>query len=317
MDSLSVNTCPAEAEGPPLLGQPQTLRSILTNTATRNPTNHAVVSCYQSPQVLPVLNKPPQGDLGKLQWTYKQLIEGADRLATSLYSRGIRKNMRVVVFLYNSAEWALLFWACAKLGATFVPLDARGVSRVEAVLYFLKVTKPAVIVVNDSSAAATLQQSHEALLRDIPLKLTVKFDGAIPPGWACLAHVIHFEYSTTDSSGIDSIEIDVQEDTALILFTSGTSGLPKACPFSGKTIYASLMAADVIRPLGPTDSLVQHLPCSHVFSYWDMLSCWRAGATVIFPSRTFDPKATLDAIESERCTHISGKLRIIQSHSLA
>ena len=317
MGSLSVQTCLAEAEGQPLLGQPQTLRSILADTATRNPTNHAVVSCHQSPQLLPVLNKPPPDDLGKLEWTYKQLVEGADRLATSLYSRGVRKNMRVVVFLYNSAEWALLFWACAKLGATFVPLDPRGVPRVEAVLYFLRVTKPAVLVVMDSPAAVILQQSHEALLRDIPLKLTVESDGVIPAGWTCLAHVIHFEDCTTDSSGIDSIEIDVKEDTALIFFTSGTTGHPKACSFSGKTLWATCVAANAVRRVGPTDSLVQHLPCSHIFSCENMLSFWSAGATVIFPSKIFDPKATLDAIETERCTHMSGKLCTVHSYYLA
>ena len=314
MGSLDVHPRLAEAEGEPLLGQPQTLRSILSDTATRNPSNRAVISCYQIPQLLPVPSTPPQSDPGKLAWTYKQLIEAANHLAASFYSRGVRKNMRVVVLLYNSAEWALLFWACAKLGATFVPLDARGVPRVEAILYFLKVTKPAVLVVNGSAAALTLQQSHETLLRDIPLKLTVESDGAIPLGWACLAHVIRLEGPTTDSSGIDSVEVDAHEDTALIIFTSGTSGLPKACPFSGKTLWAACMAANVIRPRESTDSLVQHLPCSHIFACWDILSFWSAGATVIFPSKVFDPKATLDAIETEQCTHMSGKLFVIQTH---
>ena len=311
MNCFDVHARLAEAEGPPLLGQPQTLRSILSDTATRNPTNRAVVSCHQTPQLLPVSSLPSQGDSGKLVWTYKQLIEAADRLAASLYSHGVRKNMRVVVFLYNSAEWVLLFWACAKLGATFVPLDARGITRVDGISHFLKVTKPAALVVNDSAAATTLQRSHETLLHDILLKLTVDSDGAVPSGWACLAHILPLGGSTTDLSAIESIEVDAHEDTALIIFTSGTSGRPKACPYSGKTLWAACMAANVIRPREHTDSLVQHLPCSHIFACWDMLSFWSAGATVIFPSKIFDPKATLDAIEMEQCTHMSGKLFVV------
>ena len=313
MGSSSLEPFLAEAEGQPLLGQPQTLRSILASTATRNLTNRAVVSCHQISQLWPAPDTPPQNDSGKLVWTYGQLIEAADRLAASFYSRGVRKNMRVVVLLYNSAEWVLLLWACAKLGATFVPLDPRGIPRVEAMEYFLAVTKPAALVVNDSPAAVTLQQSHEATLRDVPLKLTVESDSAVPAGWAGLAHVVHFMDSTTDSSGIDSIEIDPQVDIALIVFTSGTSGLPKACPFNGKALGATCLASNMIWPREPTDSLIQHLPCSHIFACGDMIRYWSAGATVVFPSRVFDPKATLDAIESERCTHMSGKLYPHQS----
>ena len=157
MGSLNLEPFLAEAEGQPLFGQPQTLRSILANTTTRNSTNRAIVSCYQSSQLLSVLDTPPQNNTSKLVWTYQQLNEAADRLAAAFYSRGVRKAMRVVVLLYNSAEWVLLFWACAKLGATFVPLDPRGVPRFEVTKHFLAVTKPAVLVVNDSPAAATLQ----------------------------------------------------------------------------------------------------------------------------------------------------------------
>lgn len=317
MGSLDVHPKLAEAEGQPLLGRPQTLRSILADTAARYPTNRAVVSCHQIPQLMPVLSTPPQGDQGKLVWTYKQLNEAADRLAASFYSRGVRRNMRVVVFLHNCAEWALLFWACAKVGATFVPFDARGVPRVEAVHYFLAVTKPAVLVVDDPSAAVTLQQSHETLLREISLKLTVESDSATPSGWACLANVVHAAYSSTDSNDFHSIEIDVHKDTTLIVFTSGTSGLPKACPFNGKTLWAICMAANMIWPRESTDSVLQHLPCSHVFACADMLLAWSAGAAVIFPSKVFDPKATLNAIETERCTQMSGKLCILRFHNLA
>jgi len=294
MSSLSPHPELAEAEGPPLVGQPQTLRDILANTAIQNPTSNAVISCYQNSQLLPVPNTPPQDDPAKTVWTYKQLVEAADRLAASFYSRGIRKNMHVVVFLYNSAEWALLFWTCAKLGATFVPLDARGVLRKEAVLYFLKVKEPAVLVVSDSPAAVALQQSHEALLRDIPLKLTVESDDAFPSEWACLADVMScFEASTADSSDCDGIEINAQQDIALMVFTSGTSGLPKACPHSGKTLWAACMTANVIRPRGPMDSVVQHLPWSHIFACWDMLSFWSAGAKSYFHQRSSNPRRPL------------------------
>lgn len=105
-----------------------------------------------------------------LIWTYQQLDEASNLLARVLRTRGIGKGMRIAAFLFNSAEWALLFWSSLKLGAVFVSLDARSVARQEEVQHYLKVIVPAVLVVGDDSAAATMQRNNALDLPDSVLQ---------------------------------------------------------------------------------------------------------------------------------------------------
>ena len=107
----------------------------------------------------------------KLCWSYKQLDKGSDLFALCLYNRGIRRAQSVAVLLYNCAEWALTFWACEKLGATCVPLDPRSVSRKNKLAHYLRVIRPAALVVCDEDKVKTLQQNPADKLQIIELKL--------------------------------------------------------------------------------------------------------------------------------------------------
>lgn len=90
-------------------------------------------------------------------------------------------------------------------------------------------------------------------------------------------------------------------DIALIIFTSGTSTLPKACPHTSDSLWASQVAQNQIES---AHSLVQHLPNSHIFAVCAGLSSWSAGGSVIFPAPSFSPATTLEAIDGEQATHV-------------
>ena len=64
-----------------------------------------------------------------------------------------------------------MFWACAKLGATFVPLNPRSISRKQEITHYLRVSRPAALVVSDEGMIKTLEQNHEDELRSIELRL--------------------------------------------------------------------------------------------------------------------------------------------------
>ena len=91
-----------------------------------------------------------------LSWTYQQLDDKAEKLASSLFARGLRPGMRIALFLPNGAEWALLFWASVKLGSIFVSLDERAVPRKDEVHHFFDVTKPCAIFVSTAANARGL-----------------------------------------------------------------------------------------------------------------------------------------------------------------
>ncbi len=295
----------AEAEGPPCPGTPQPLRSLFAKAAHNYPGNTAVAALHQQPMHgVPVLSS---GVNENLAWTYEQLDRAADHLANAFYNRGLRRGMRVAVFLFNSAEWALLFWSSLKLGATFVPLDARSVSRQGEAQHYMKVVKPAVLVVEDNSAAEILQRNNALDLEQSVLRFVAHSDGPFPEGWRPLHSFIGEALALkTRDEDIKGTRDEEMQDVILIVFTSGTSGLPKACPHTNMTLWTSYQAFSALRTFGPEDSIVQHLPPSHLFACIDVVQCWAGGASIVYPAKGFEAKATLDAIENMQCTYMSG-----------
>lgn len=301
----------ATAEGPQVLQIPRSLHRRLTDAAAANPTGPAVISLHQPSDVLPMVGSPCGPTQPRLAWSYQQLNEGSDLFASCLHKRGIRRGSVVAVLLYNCAEWALTLWACAKLGATFVPLDPRSVSRKPEVSHYLRVTRPAALVVGDKDMITILERHHEDELQNIELKLvaqsTTHAERASSSSWLTL---IDFLADPVDiSASLSEIlekqkEIDMATDIALIIFTSGTSTLPKACPHTNDNLWAGWFATHQNRPIGSAHSLAAHLPTSHIFATHHILKIWTAGASVVFPAPSFSPASTLNAIDREQVTYM-------------
>lgn len=302
----------AEAEGPPLPNpSPQSLWSSLTEAAAMHSSRPALVSLQQPSNLLPMVNMSFGPVVNRLSWSYKQLREGADLLAACLYDRGIRSGMSVAVFLHNCAEWVLIFWACARLRAIFVPLDPRSLTRKDEVKHYLSVTRPSVLIASDEAMASELQLNHESELGYIVLKLIAESPSrcsvTAQPGWLSLIDLLSDSvnvYARTHATAEIESGVDPENDEVLIVFTSGTSGLPKACVHTSKNIWAMSMGASHFQDVDPTDSLIQHLPGSHILACLAIIACWRAGATVVIPGKFFNPATTLSAIDTEHSAHV-------------
>ena len=277
--SNAVSTQLAQAEGPFLSGRPQSLRSILANAVKSNAKGIAVVSLHQSDKTLPALNYSSPKQESYLVWSYEQLDHAANILASSLRDLGIGRKMRVAVCLYNGVEWALWFWTCARLGATFVPLDPRAVLRKVDTSHYLQVTRPEVLVVSDRAAAEALQQDHDSAVWHIKLKVIAEHPPhrEVPSGWTSCNNLLlsHVGASKTEVDPGNGVNLDSENDVVLIIFTSGTSGLPSACPHTNKSLWSTCMTGDLLRPLEPSNRLLQHLPPSHMFAILDFLTFWR------------------------------------------
>ena len=301
----------AIAEGPETTDT-RTLHRRLTDAAAAYPTRPAVVSLHQPSNLLPVVNQSYGPAQPKLVWSFQQLNEGSDLLASCLYNRGISRGRVVALLLYNCAEWALIFWACAKLGATFVPLDPRSISRKQEITHYLRVTRPAALVVGDESMINLLEQSHEDELQRIELKLVAQsvnqWGRASSGPWLTLIDIL--ADPVDQSASLSEIwekqkEFNTATDIAQMIFTSGTSTLPKACPHTSGNLWAAWLAGKSARLIEFAHALVQHLPVSHIFAIGDIHAFWYAGASVIFPAPSFSPATTLDAIDREQVTHMS------------
>ena len=301
---MDERTQSAESVGEPLCNPPEPIRDTLNKTSNAYAGNLAVASLYQSPssQLFDTLGTSKE----YVEWTYGELNQKAERLASCLSTKGVCRGARVAVFLFNSAELVLLFWASTKLGAVLVPLDPRTTPRKELVHHYLTVIQPIVLVVVDETVAQALEQSNSSDLERITLKITLQPQVRFNSAWYPLEILAGKCQVDEHTAALEPQGVSCVEDVILIVFTSGTSGLPKACPHTTKTLWAATQAADSFRLLDPSHRLAQHMPPSHITGICDMIHFWISGAAVVFPSPAFDAKATIVAIEKLRCTHMFG-----------
>ncbi|KAL8988730.1 MAG: hypothetical protein Q9169_008505, partial [Polycauliona sp. 2 TL-2023] len=277
----------------------------------------------------PAHNKTPT----EVTWTYQELYHKADALAAYLFDRGVGKGDAIAVFADNQVEWVLLFWAAIRLDAVFVPLNPRVIKSKEEVGHVLRVTRPKVVVVADESAAREFQEVAAELMAEIPVRIVVD-DGGLVPGWvAMLSALATFNGAKGWADGVegdgnreDGIEekaieernmppspVNALEQTMVVIFTSGTTSLPKASISTFGNVLASALAYKAINHVDSDSVLLQHLPAFHGWSICLSWGTWLSGATVVYPSRTFDAKSSLSAIESARCTHMPAVPSMIQA----
>ncbi|KAL8867637.1 MAG: hypothetical protein Q9174_005528, partial [Haloplaca sp. 1 TL-2023] len=295
----------ADAKGPELIVQLLSLRKMLDEVTKLHSERDAVVSMHQDGAT----------GISPIRYTFGELHRHAAAFAVALYDHGIRPGQPIVAFIYNCAEFATALWAAARLSVPFVPLDPRMLVNKVETEHCLRIIRPAVIL-SDCGFTAALQEILNADSLHTPMRIATRCDEAMATNWIPLPGLLEEKDPVTTASTLASIDNspdDLDGDVAFVVFTSGTSALPKACPHSSRGLWAGSVRTRWLRDIQPGDRLLQHMPNSHVFGYTDMLGFWTAGGTVILPSRSFDAKETLKAIAAEHCTHITAVPTIVQA----
>ncbi|WP_181064677.1 class I adenylate-forming enzyme family protein [Nocardia nova] len=228
--------------------------------------------------------------------SYREHAAAAAALAAALREEyGVGRGDRVAILAANTVEWVITFWAAQSLGAIAVGLNGWWVPR--EIEYGLTLTEPAVVVVDAKRAQ---------LLADIDTAAAVvTMDEDLPRLIA--AH-----------AGAEPMVPDVAEDDpAVILFTSGTSGKPKAALHSQRNLLAvtgyfeytdALAAAFTGKTLEPGVPLdlrcLLTSPLFHIASLHNLVVPRLAtGSAVIMPQGGFDADRILRLIEKERVTN--------------
>lgn len=217
-------------------------------------------------------------------------------LARALHDKyGVGKGDRVAILAANTPEWVMTFWATQVLGAITVGLNGWWVPR--EISYGLEHSRPTVLVVDAKRAAA---------LPEVPSTVTVlTMEEDLP------ALIAEF-------AGAELPQVDIDEDDpAVILYTSGTSGRPKGALHSQRNLLAvvdyirygdALGAAMRGAPLdpaapSPTRTLLTS-PLFHIASLHNLVvPRLVTGGTVIMNQGAFDPATVLGLIERERITN--------------
>jgi len=194
--------------------------------------------------------------------TYKELYHHACRLSVTLKERGVKPRDRVLILIENSPLFYIAYYGAWQIGAVVAPLNT-----------FLKETELAHII-KDADPVCILTSSEY-----VPLLERVK-GISLPP---VLTESDIQPSSTADFSCVLDQTIDLnQDEMAALLYTSGTTGVPKGVMLSSKNIMTSLLQGFARLKIGSGQRLFGVLPLFHAFAQGACV--WGAlfkGATVI------------------------------------
>jgi len=282
----------SEAEGIPCPVHPPVWQRLQKSTVTCS-NKLALASLHQSPTLYGVATDVTK--IEYLRWSYNDLNFAINTLAGNLQKLGVKRDQPVATFLYNGAEFIMAFWAAHKLGCPFVPLNPRSLVNAEEAAHMLRVAGVSIVLVQDTEIAARF----DALSGKSELKQTkiVISEIAPDPSWVTFASLMQ-EVGTSQTSDEDRIENEI----VAILFTSGTTSLPKGVPHNDTTLntFCENLSLGGRSEEGAFCSV---LPNNHAFGYFSTLHFMMHGAAIVYPSPSFDAVAMVKTLEEEKCTH--------------
>jgi fatty-acyl-CoA synthase len=231
--------------------------------------------------------------------TYRQMNARANRLANWLRDvAGLGHGDRVAILAADGVEHLDCFFACSKLGAIHTALNWRLHWRELATI--VEDTRPAVLLYSDDykDAVAQLKAAVDGTPQAIGHYLHLEGEG-VAGSLDYHATVAQAPHTPVSDDSLD------KEDTAALIFTGGTTGLPKAAMVSHRMIGWNTLNT-VVHDITHDDVYLNVFPMFHtggLFVY-TLPQVIFGGTTILL--RRFDPARVLDLIERERVTVFAG-----------
>jgi long-chain acyl-CoA synthetase len=228
------------------------------------------------------------------QLTYRQLDQASDRVAANLAAAGIKPGDRVALQLPNIPQFLISYFGILKAGAVVVPLNV--LLRAPEIAYHLEDSGALVLITWAGALAEAVKGAEGA---GIGMIFAVG-PGASPPG------VLPFKRLLDGAAAPCEMAMRQPCDTAVIVYTSGTTGQPKGAELSHIQLYMNADIPGRLFDVQPDDIVVTVLPLFHVFGLSSILDvCVRFGCTMSLIPR-FTPDAVLAAVQRDRATIFEG-----------
>jgi fatty-acyl-CoA synthase len=261
----------------------QTIGANLEETVARFPEREALVSPYQG-----------------VRHTYTEFNEAVDILARGLLGAGVEVGDRIGIWSPNNAEWVLVQYATAKIGAILVNINPA--YRTSELEYALNQSGCRLLI----SAQKHVKSDYVAMLDEVMPKV---------PG---LERVIFLESDDWEEliAGADLVPPERLREVANSLtpdqpiniqYTSGTTGFPKGATLSHHNILNNGYFVGEACGYTEEDRVCIPVPFYHCFGMvLGNLACTTHGATIVVPGAAFDAESVLQTVEQERCTSLYG-----------
>jgi long-chain acyl-CoA synthetase len=215
----------------------------------------------------------------RITLTYGQALEKIQAIAQYLANQGIQKGDRVAVSGKNSPEWAVAYLSVLFAGAVVVPIDYQ--LRVPEIQNILRASGAKGLFVDEekypSFSEEHIQTEQNPLL---VWSLSTKHPGYIYD----LAHQDSSPSSNSPATATQNlIQPATEEDLAAILYTSGTTGIPKGVMLTHQNFIADCYLAQAYMDLYPTDVFYALLPLHHSYTMLAVfIEAISVGAELVF-----------------------------------
>ncbi|MBY8865499.1 AMP-binding protein [Streptomyces sennicomposti] len=234
------------------------------------------------------------------RWTYADFAADVDRLARALLASGVAKGDRVGIWAVNCAEWVLVQYATARIGAIMVNINPA--YRTHEVEYVLKQAGISLLFASLRHKSSDYRGMIGQVRHACPdLREVVYIDD---PSWT--EFVARDTPDRADELLARAAELSC-DDPINIQYTSGTTGFPKGATLSHHNILNNGYFVGELIAYSEQDRVCVPVPFYHCFGMvMGNLAATSHGACLVVPAASFDPAATLEAVQRERCTSLYG-----------
>nr|WP_202455262.1 AMP-binding protein [Streptomyces sp. SID8367] len=234
------------------------------------------------------------------RWTYGQFSSAVDELARGLLARGVAKGDRVGIWAVNCPEWVLVQYATARIGAVMVNINPA--YRAHELGYVLRQSGVSVLVASTGHKGTDYRELVRQVAPDCPELRERVFIGE--DSWDAL--VAAGQSVTAGQLEARGAELSC-DDPINIQYTSGTTGFPKGATLSHHNILNNGYWVGETVGYSEQDRVCLPVPFYHCFGMvMGNLGITSHGACIVIPAPSFEPAATLRAVQEERCTSLYG-----------
>ena len=265
----------------PLLGE--TIDGNLRRTVNHYPDHEAIVEMQTG-----------------RRFTYSQLDGMVDDVARGMLAHGVTKGERVAIWGPNSLEWFVVQYATARIGAILVNINPS--YRVRELEFVLGQAGVTVLI----SAVALKTSNYRAMVEQVRPNLPNLRDVVFinEPSWLALLESSSSVPERLIAARSSELSFD---DPINIQYTSGTTGFPKGATLTHHNILNNGYLVGELCNYTELDRICVPVPFYHCFGMvMGNLASTSHGSCVVVPAPTFDPQATLRAVQDEACTSLYG-----------
>ncbi|MDP9221603.1 MAG: AMP-binding protein [Actinomycetota bacterium] len=234
------------------------------------------------------------------RWTYGELSSDVDAVALGLLAIGVAKGDRVGIWSPNCPEWVMVQYATAKIGAILVNVNPA--YRSHELAYVINQSGMRLLV----SAVAHKSSDYRGLVAGVRAECPQLHD------------VLFIGETSWDDlvAGAERVERGALlerrsalscDDPINIQYTSGTTGFPKGATLSHHNILNNGFFVAELVSYDESDRVCLPVPFYHCFGMvMGNLGSTTHGSCIVIPAPSFDPEATLRAVQDEKCTSLYG-----------